>query len=157
MTRTKAMWGWRPALADSFHNGVINNRASPAMSARVVINWAVTARKQRPVYQYAYDMYWRLCTEYLQSWRQWTVYGKYQATDWEAFNSHQSIRLRENQSATSRYVYVSYFVTCIRIDLVMTMSLQSWMFLNAGYGREKGYGLSTPSYVVIYMISVAQW
>jgi len=30
------------------------------------------------------------------------------------------------------------------------------MFLNAGYGREKGYGLSTPSYVVIYMETVAQ-
>jgi hypothetical protein len=25
------------------------------------------------------------------------------------------------------------------------------MCLNAGYGREKGYGLSTPSYVVIYL------
>jgi hypothetical protein len=61
---------------------------------------------------------------------------------------HNALR---NQSATSRYVYVSYFVTCIGIDLVVAMSLQSWMCLNAGYGREKGYGLSTPSYVVIYL------
>lgn len=53
MTRIKAMFGWRPALADSLHNGVINNRTSPAMSARVVINWAVTARKQRLVQVFA--------------------------------------------------------------------------------------------------------
>ena len=31
------------------------------------------------------------------------------------------------------------------------MSLQSWMFLNAGYGKEKGKRLSTSDCVVIYL------